>query len=629
MASNASQAPSSRPSFHSYINASTAVATGNPNPNLNPNSNGYVNGNINIKANSTSLPTPNASLRKPALDYNKLFSNYANDGQFSELKLLYEQNKQTIDVNWKNTDYDSNTSLMRAARYGHEDIVSWLLENTNANVNSKNQYGQTALIEAACNGHGEVMQVLLDHGASINERDNDGDAALHYAAKWGEAKAVQVLLDNGADVSMRGYQGKTAIEWARERKQNTCMGSILANVPGIVAKNKVDLWNRVSSNERQAYTDFWNEADRDKNGRLDTEESLDWFKKSRLPDNITNEVWRLTSEGKNYLTMCGFGLALRYIALAQDNRPLKKDVAMNVKEQLVPCFVFLTPDPSERLSKPAPLVSIPVPASGPVSQILSPRFESMPMEAWTVDDVCTFFSGLGAQEEHLVEVRAQVMDGEALSDTDPVELEQKLHIPLGIVKKYTKWISLKRSRSPRQQRPERTGSLQRRGTSTTESVSSPRTGSPDQIHLERYPMDKWTVCDVCALFQELGAEPEDVEIIKTARISGKALVLMSDDDLRIELRLPIGIRKAYKGWLDKRRSPDSLEEYLDDRVAEGSQVKGIMERLSGMSIHSLEDLLEAQYVRSSQPALQDLEKEYPGVLTDLPALLHDTMILPC
>ena len=54
---------------------------------------------------------------------------------------------------------------MFAAAFGHKNAVRLLLQN-NADVNARNDAGQTALMIAVENGHVEVVRLLLHHAAN-------------------------------------------------------------------------------------------------------------------------------------------------------------------------------------------------------------------------------------------------------------------------------------------------------------------------------------------------------------------------------------------------------------------------------------------------------------------------------
>ncbi|KAE8950869.1 hypothetical protein PR001_g33971 [Phytophthora rubi] len=62
---------------------------------------------------------------------------------------------------------------MVAATGGHIDVVRFLVIDCGADVNTKDDYGRTALMVAATVGHIEVVRFLvIDCGADVNTKDN-------------------------------------------------------------------------------------------------------------------------------------------------------------------------------------------------------------------------------------------------------------------------------------------------------------------------------------------------------------------------------------------------------------------------------------------------------------------------
>ncbi|WKJ88822.1 ankyrin repeat domain-containing protein [Methylomonas montana] len=61
----------------------------------------------------------------------------------------------------------------------------------------------TALMFAAYRGHIEVMQALLNAHADVNERNDNGDSALDWAAYGRHPEAIQVLLNAGIDNKLK------------------------------------------------------------------------------------------------------------------------------------------------------------------------------------------------------------------------------------------------------------------------------------------------------------------------------------------------------------------------------------------------------------------------------------------
>ncbi len=59
------------------------------------------------------------------------------------------------------------------------------------------------------------VRVLLRNGADVDGRDQDGQTALMVAAQHGEAECVRVLLEGGANRSAKDLRGKTALDYAQ------------------------------------------------------------------------------------------------------------------------------------------------------------------------------------------------------------------------------------------------------------------------------------------------------------------------------------------------------------------------------------------------------------------------------
>ena len=74
--------------------------------------------------------------------------------------------------------------------------------------------GRSALHEAAWAGYGEIVSLLLQHGADINATYNCGDMALHDAVTNNQYDIVKILVDAGAktDVIVLGKSPLTLAE---------------------------------------------------------------------------------------------------------------------------------------------------------------------------------------------------------------------------------------------------------------------------------------------------------------------------------------------------------------------------------------------------------------------------------
>jgi uncharacterized protein len=89
-------------------------------------------------------------------------------------------------------------ALLQAARAGHADTVKSLLTGGRADVNGRDERGNTPLIEAARAGHDDVVQALLVARADANAKNDEGQTALSLAAQGGHDEVIRLLKQAGA-----------------------------------------------------------------------------------------------------------------------------------------------------------------------------------------------------------------------------------------------------------------------------------------------------------------------------------------------------------------------------------------------------------------------------------------------
>jgi len=81
--------------------------------------------------------------------------------------------------------------------YIHPDLVK-ALPAAGADVNAKNNKGETALILASQIGTVDVIQALQAKGADVNAKTADGKTAIDSAKKGGHDEIEAVLTQAGA-----------------------------------------------------------------------------------------------------------------------------------------------------------------------------------------------------------------------------------------------------------------------------------------------------------------------------------------------------------------------------------------------------------------------------------------------
>jgi ankyrin repeat protein len=143
-------------------------------------------------------------------------------------------------------DPRGNPMLIVAIRDKSKKVTDLLLSNPATNVNLANKSGENALMMAAfdgdlatvkmlvldkksavnktgwapihyaaTNGHLQIVQFLMAHGAMINALSPSETTPLMMAIGSGNDELIKYLLDNGADLRMRNHEGYTAIDVAQ------------------------------------------------------------------------------------------------------------------------------------------------------------------------------------------------------------------------------------------------------------------------------------------------------------------------------------------------------------------------------------------------------------------------------
>lgn len=128
-------------------------------------------------------------------------------------------------------DIENNTPLSSAVAHADIELVRALLEvGANLEQRNKSRNGMTALHIAAwgigpvggCVGNPhDCLCELIKLGADVNARDDSGDTPLHNAAFWSSADDIRTLLAAGADVDAVGNDGRTPLHEAA-----LCEGSL-------------------------------------------------------------------------------------------------------------------------------------------------------------------------------------------------------------------------------------------------------------------------------------------------------------------------------------------------------------------------------------------------------------------
>ena len=104
------------------------------------------------------------------------------------------------------TDNEGQTCLMLASGVGHIDTVRYLVSLKDVEVNHhEHNSGFTALHFAVKEGHGDVVQVLIDAGADVQTKP------VMLASSSGYLDIVKMLVEAGAGVRVTDNEGVTCL----------------------------------------------------------------------------------------------------------------------------------------------------------------------------------------------------------------------------------------------------------------------------------------------------------------------------------------------------------------------------------------------------------------------------------
>ncbi|KAJ8120356.1 hypothetical protein O1611_g10386 [Lasiodiplodia mahajangana] len=136
----------------------------------------------------------------------------ASSNQHAIALLLSQQKNFDPDVE----DDSGWTPLMIAASVKDGDAIVDVLLQRGADVNQKNQNGQTALHFVASKNNLEVARKLFANKppASSRVRDKRGQYPLHRAAAVGSTPMVKLLLENRSPLNATDVSGYTALHHA-------------------------------------------------------------------------------------------------------------------------------------------------------------------------------------------------------------------------------------------------------------------------------------------------------------------------------------------------------------------------------------------------------------------------------
>lgn len=167
------------------------------------------------------------------------------------------------DPNAVNFQETSPLHYIIRSQYSEEliEVLNVMIEH-GVNLECKNKYLETPLLQAASKGQAEAVRFLIDHGADVNTKNKFNQTALHLAVENGNKATVLLLLKNGAKVDATADENLgTPIDIAIKEKKEELLKYLKTN-PDEITESTYDAFVEKSNRSgpapfiRQATTRF-------------------------------------------------------------------------------------------------------------------------------------------------------------------------------------------------------------------------------------------------------------------------------------------------------------------------------------------------------------------------------------
>ncbi|NWZ58271.1 ESPN protein, partial [Haliaeetus albicilla] len=121
------------------------------------------------------------------------------------------------------TDNSGATILHLAARFGHHEVIEWLLRFGGSDPTAATATGALPVHYAAAKGDFPSLRLLLGHCPStLSAQTKTGATPLYLACQEGHLEIIQYLVqDCGADPHARAHDGMTPLHAAAQMGHNT------------------------------------------------------------------------------------------------------------------------------------------------------------------------------------------------------------------------------------------------------------------------------------------------------------------------------------------------------------------------------------------------------------------------
>lgn len=124
-----------------------------------------------------------------------------------------------------------DTLLHCAARHGHRDVLAYLVESWDLDIEAANRDYKRPLHEAACMGHRDCVRYLLGRGAAVDCLKKADWTPLMMACTRRNLEVIQDLVEHGANPLLKNKDGWNSVHVASREGDPVILQYLLTVCP--------------------------------------------------------------------------------------------------------------------------------------------------------------------------------------------------------------------------------------------------------------------------------------------------------------------------------------------------------------------------------------------------------------
>ena len=171
-----------------------------------------------------------AALKNMNIDFDEdTFRRKVQDGDAAAVKLFLDAGMPAVVY--------GKPAIATAVEWGHTEVTQVLID-AGSDVNVRDDYDQSLVMQAASSGKLAVLEVLIAAGADVNVPNMYKVTPLAAAAEQGKIEIVQALIKAGAKVNARNTYGGTALQVAVLRGYKDVVKLLIASGADVARDRK-------------------------------------------------------------------------------------------------------------------------------------------------------------------------------------------------------------------------------------------------------------------------------------------------------------------------------------------------------------------------------------------------------